>query len=159
MCTSVHGTWGTYNGILYKHLWVIPVYFCCSIITHKCWYKGDFDMIYKTIFDWRLDWSLRTCISTAFVSFLALYPSVYQSYNLEFAAFVCILVKDSTFGATVKNGFACILSSFISSLCCWLLIIIFDFNNPLLFLAFAVLFTAIFQYIGHHFHNSRIRYK
>ena len=99
--------------------------------------------------DWRVDWSLRTCLSTAVVTFLALYVSAKENnFPLEFAAFVCILVKDSTFGATVKNGFACLLASAVLTFICWALIVIIDVESPLLFLFITSILTCFFQYIG-----------
>jgi len=105
-------------------------------------------MIYSLSVDWRLEWSVRTCISTAVISFLALYEGTNATFSLEFAAFVCILVKDRNFGATVKNGLACLLSSAILTSICWILIVLINVDNPILFLFIAVVLTYFFQYIG-----------
>jgi hypothetical protein len=109
----------------------------------------NIELVYSMPVDWRFDWSSRTCLSTAVVAFLALYvPTKEDNFPLEFAAFVCILLKDSTFGATVKNGFACLLASAVLTFICWALIVIADVESPLLFLFIAVILASFFQYIG-----------
>ena len=101
-------------------------------------------MIYKYSLDFRLDWSLRTCLSTALAAFLALGIGKFGA----FAAFVCIMVKDSTFGATLKNGIACILASSCVSAVCYLLIYACQiaYSRPL-FLFWTFLLCTVNQYI------------
>ena len=105
-------------------------------------------MIYKLSLDWRLDWSLRTCLSTAFAAFLALGIDTEGSIQFVFAAFVCVMVKDSTFGATLKNGIACITSTSCVSVLCSILIYCCRvvYSRPL-FLFWTFLLCTVNQYI------------
>ena len=108
-------------------------------------------MIYKLSLDWRLDWSLRTCLSTAFAAFLALGIDTEGSIQFVFAAFVCVMVKDSTFGATLKNGIACITSTSCVSVLCSILIYCCRvvYSRPL-FLFWTFLLCTVNQYIEYH---------
>ena len=78
----------------------------------------------RSSIDWRFAWSLRTCLSTSVVSFIALYFGATGSIRYVFASFVCIMVKDSTFGATLKNGVACLLASMTLTLSFYLIHVI-----------------------------------
>jgi uncharacterized membrane protein YgaE (UPF0421/DUF939 family) len=105
-------------------------------------------MIYKLSFDWRLDWSLRTCLSTAVATFLALQLGGTGDLQYAFAAFVCIMCKDSTFGATLKNGIACLLASGVVSVLCFVLIYACkDVYSRPLFLFFTFILCTLNQYV------------
>ena len=67
---------------------------------------------------WRHDWSFRTCVSTAVVTFIFLYEpaskGLLDHVFPPFCAFATVAVKDVTVGATVVNAWACVWGSFIS---------------------------------------------
>ena len=108
-------------------------------------------MIYKRSLDWRLDWSLRTCLSSALATFLALGFGTVGPLQYAFAAFVCIMVKDSTFGATLKNGIACIFASSCVSVLCYILITACrTVYSPPLFLFWTFLLCVVNQFIEYH---------
>lgn len=68
---------------------------------------------------WRWYWCLRTSVSVAVLTFLLLFPttsSFLLNYcNGSFTAFVCVLVKDVTAGATLVNCWSCIWGTILSS--------------------------------------------
>ena len=75
---------------------------------------------------WRLDWCLRTCVSVSVVTLIYFLPHArgrgdFAERGLEysFAAFVTVLVKDETVGATVANSWACILGALLATLLSW----------------------------------------
>eukprot|EP01039_Chlorochromonas_danica_P007240 gene7240-8008_t len=69
---------------------------------------------------WRLFWSFRTCISTAVFCFLFLFmptrKHLLKFTDAGFVAFVTVLVKDVTLGASIMNAWACILGTFTASI-------------------------------------------
>ncbi|KAJ1392472.1 hypothetical protein B484DRAFT_425518, partial [Ochromonadaceae sp. CCMP2298] len=100
---------------------------------------------------WRLDWSLRTCISVACVMFLYLYNPLSdvlenRLITAPLAGFVTVLVKDITFGATCINGWSVILGGFAASFLSWLLFLLFSATHTHLPLSatLAALFCSTF---------------
>lgn len=70
---------------------------------------------------WRFEWAFRTCVSTAVIAFLCLYPGTSPHIPVPgFAAFATVVTKDLTYGGTIKSimtiNFATLLVSFL----CWL---------------------------------------
>lgn len=70
--------------------------------------------------EWRLNFCMRTCISAAVLAFLYLFeptksPLVKVS-DPSFAAFVVVVVKDVTLGASLLHSWTCIYGSFIASI-------------------------------------------
>jgi len=79
---------------------------------------------------WRLEWGCRNCISVAFVTFLYLYSPTkhhltrYGTASTSFAAVVTAFTKDDTIGATLTNGWSCLLGAFIASILSWIYFVI-----------------------------------
>ena len=109
--------------------------------------------------DWRFDWCVRTCISTAVATFLALYAESKKSINHNrkhdigpsFVAFVTIMVKDYSFGATVKNGFGCLIGATLSTIVSVGALFVFSaVYSPTLFIFLGSVFSFLFQYVEFH---------
>jgi hypothetical protein len=68
---------------------------------------------------WRFEWCGRTVISVSVVTFVALlsYSEILLSRNYRyvlcppFAAFVCVIVKDINVGASIANGWGCLVGA------------------------------------------------
>eukprot|EP01032_Pedospumella_encystans_P018821 gene18821-21416_t len=79
---------------------------------------------------WRLEWGCRNCISVAFVTFLYLYSPTkhhltrYGTASTSFAAVVTAFTKDVTIGATLTNGWSCLLGAFIATILSWIYFVI-----------------------------------
>jgi uncharacterized membrane protein YccC len=116
---------------------------------------------------WRLEWSIRTAISTSLIVYLALDERTrnaltYSGKHLSgpaFAAFVTIMVKDSTVGATLKNSFSCLIGSSIATLSAFVSILFVRYILPnesskkikyFVFLCILFILSAIYQYAEFH---------
>jgi len=107
---------------------------------------------------WRLEWGFRNCVSVAFVAFLYLYfPTKnhltrYGAASTSFATVVTAFVKDVTIGATISNGWACLLGAFIATLYSYIYFQIvrtqYSDHVPLLLTLLCIFIpTFIFQYM------------
>lgn len=107
---------------------------------------------------WRLEWGFRNCVSVAFVAFLYLYfPTKdhltrYGAASTSFATVVTAFVKDVTIGATISNGWACLLGAFIATLYSYIYFLIvrtqYPDHVPLLVTLLCIFIpTFIFQYM------------
>eukprot|EP01041_Mallomonas_annulata_P004068 gene4068-8092_t len=104
-------------------------------------------------------WILRTCFSVAVITALCLHDSTQAVFALQtnrlnglaFASFVCVVVKDSTIGATVTNAWGAIMGGLVSTFCCWsLMIIIGEDYNVYYALSMMFLLSFIIQYVEFH---------
>lgn len=77
---------------------------------------------------WRFDWACRVTLSTAVVSIICLHPATQNVITRSgrhplggpFSAYVCLMVSETSLGATIHKSWGCLVASAAASFLCWI---------------------------------------